>query len=76
MSKTFKIEGHEYKLQDLSEAGQSMYASLVFVGTSLAQKKDEIALLTRAKNGYIEDLKTEVIEKKTGVDLGALFGDD
>ena len=34
-----------------------------------------MALLTKARNAYIADLKTEIIEGRTGVDLGALFDD-
>ena len=34
------------------------------------------ALLTKAKNAYIADLKMEIVQGRTGVDLGALFSDD
>lgn len=76
MSKVFKIEDQYYKYGDLSEKGQATYSTLVFVGISLSNKKNEMALLTRAKNGYIEDLKAEVIEKKSGVNFDALLSDD
>jgi hypothetical protein len=33
------------------------------------------ALLTRAKNSYVDELKREIIKGKSGVDLGALFSD-
>lgn len=76
MSKLFKLENNQYNLDTLTEEGKAIYQSLESVGIRLEYKKNEIAVLTRAKNGYIEELKTEVIEKKSGVDLGALFGDD
>jgi len=34
------------------------------------------ALLTKAKNAYIANLKSEIVQGRTGVDLGALFSDD
>ena len=37
---------------------------------------NERAVLTRAKNAYIDDLKLEVVESKSGLDIGALFADD
>lgn len=60
MSKLFKLENNQYNLDTLTEEGKAIYQSLVSVGIRMEYKKNEIAVLTRAKNGYIEDLKTEV----------------
>ena len=38
--------------------------------------RDLVARLTKAKNAYIADLKLEIVQRRTGVDLGALFSDD
>jgi hypothetical protein len=48
------------------------------VATELKIQKlmNERAVLTRAKNAYIDDLKLEVVESKSGLDIGALFSDD
>ena len=41
----------------------------------LQELQDNSALLNKAKNGYIEDLKSEIISGKLGVDLGDLLAD-
>ena len=38
--------------------------------------RDLVALLTKAKNAYIAELKTEIIIGRTELDLGALLSDD
>ena len=40
------------------------------------EKTNLMALLTKAKNAYIADLKTEIIKSKTGVDLSSLFDEE
>ena len=37
------------------------------------EKSTLMALLTKAKNAYMADLKAEIIKNKTGVDLSSLF---
>lgn len=76
MAKTFKIEGSEYEIASLSDEAQKIWQALYFTLQKLDELNANQALLTRAKNAYIADLKGEVIEKKSGVDLGALFMDD
>ena len=72
----FRIDGLSYKIADLSDEGRNILQQLIFIRTNLLGLRNQQSLLSRAKNGYIEDLKSEVIEKKSGVDLGALFMDD
>jgi len=76
MSQEFTLEGNAYNVAALSEKGKVLYEQLLFVYQTIEQLNGEHALLMRAKNAYIADLKGEVIEKKSGVDLGALFMDD
>lgn len=76
MSQEFTLEGHTYKVDELPEKGKVLYEQLLFVYQTIEQLNGKHALLMRSKNGYIDDLKGEVIEKKSGVDLGALFMDD
>ena len=42
----------------------------------LNEISNNLALLAKAKNGYIEDMKTEIIQERTGVDFDDLFSDD
>jgi hypothetical protein len=76
VAKTFKIEGSEYEIASLSDEGQKIWQALYFTLQKLDELNANQALLTRAKNAYISDLKTEIIQGRTGVDLGALFSDD
>lgn len=76
MSREFTLEGNTYNIDHLSESGKVLYERLLFVYKSLEELNAQHALLMRGKNGYIEDLKSEVVEKKLGVDHGALLTDD
>jgi hypothetical protein len=51
-------------------------ARLTFTRLTLQEFSNQLALLTKAKNAYIADLNSEIIQGRTGVDLGALFSDD
>jgi hypothetical protein len=48
---------------------------LQFVQQKLQELQDNAALLHKAKNGYIADLKNEIISGKLGVDIGNLLAD-
>lgn len=76
MVETFKFEGSRYRVADLSEEGRRLRYVLSFTVQILNEFKGNHAVLMRSKNAYIDDLKGEVIQKKSGVDLGALLADD
>ncbi|XXK34586.1 hypothetical protein ACMAY8_18395 [Rhodobacteraceae bacterium nBUS_22] len=76
MGKSFTLEGNEYKIENLSEEGKKIWSHLFFALQSLDELNAKLALMNRAKNAYVSDLKTEVVENKSGVDLGALFSED
>ena len=58
-----------------SEEGRRTLALYQYATTQLQEAENRMALLTKARNAYIADLKNEIIEGRTGVDLGALFDD-
>ena len=72
----FSLDGFEYNTNDLSHSGMECVEKLVFVRQSIHDLRNRLALLAKAKNGYIEDMKTEIIQERTGVDFGDLFSDD
>ena len=76
MTKRFRIDGNEYEAETLPKEGQALVESLTFAQMRLQELINQQALLTKAKNAYIADLKSEIIQGRTGVDLGALFSDD
>ena len=76
MTQRFRIDGVEYTTEGLSQEGRDLLERLTFTRLALQEMSNQIALLTKAKNAYIADLKSEIIQGRTGVDLGALFSDD
>ena len=76
MSQRFRIDGVEYDIETLTQEGRDLVARLTFARLRQQELSNQIALLTKAKNAYIADLKSEIIQGRTWVDLGALFSDD
>jgi hypothetical protein len=76
MSRSFRIDGVEYDADELSAEGSAMVDRLMFVQRQTVELLNEQAVLNKAKNAYIADLKAEIVEGRTGVDLGVLFSDD
>jgi hypothetical protein len=75
MAKTLRLGDKDYDVSVLSEEGRRTLALYQYATTQLQEAENRMALLTKARNAYIADLKTEIIEGRTGVDLGALFDD-
>ena len=76
MTKRFRLDGAEYELDALSTEGRALVERLSFAHLQVQTLSNQQALLTKAKNAYIADLKSEIVQGRTGVDLGALFSDD
>jgi hypothetical protein len=76
MDKFFSIDGIKYRVEDLSDEGRLQFEQLLFVQKNLNLLKNKIALMTKAKNGYISDLKSDIVEGRSGIDIGLLFSDD
>lgn len=76
MSRSFRIDGVEYDADKLSAEGSALVDRLMFVQRQTVELFNEQAVLNKAKNAYIADLKAEIVEGRTGVDLGVLFSDD
>jgi hypothetical protein len=76
MTQRFRIDGDEYDAASLPKEGQALVESMTFAQMRLQELNNQKARLTKAKNAYIADLKLEIVQRRTGVDLGALFSDD
>ena len=72
----FSIDGNNYRVSDLSDDGRVQLEQLLFVQRNLSLLKNKIAVMTKAKNSYISDLKSDMVEGRSGIDLGLLFSDD
>ena len=73
MSQKINIDGVEYDFESLSQKAKDILEKLQHTDTQIQDKKNLSALLTRAKNSYVHELKREMIEGKSGVDIASLF---
>lgn len=76
MTKRFRLDGAEYDVDALSSEGRALVERLHFAHLQVQTLSNQQALLTKAKNAYITDLKSEIVQGRTGVDLCSLFSDD
>lgn len=70
------IDGITYDLSQASDQCLRIIEELKSLDEIVSEKNNLVALLHRARNGYIADLKAEVIKEKTGVDLSTLFDEE
>ena len=75
MKKTLEFEGHEYNTEHISENANKLFLQLQFVQKKIVELSDNSALLHKAKNSYINDLKGEVVSGKLGVEISDLLTD-
>ena len=70
MSDKINLDGKEYDVENFNETEKATFDSLKFVSIKIDQLVNMQALLNRAKQSYIEDLKQEVLSSKAGLLLG------
>lgn len=73
---TLRLDGVDYDLSHASDQAKDLIKRLKQLDQLYEEKTNMVALLTKAKNAYIADLKTEIIRNKTGVDLSSLFDEE
>ena len=73
MSQKIKIDGVEHDLDSLGKEAKVILEKLHHIDKQIQDTTNLCALLTRAKKSYIQDLKREMIEGKSGVDIASLF---
>ena len=67
MGQKIKFEGKEYELEKLSDQAKLTLTSMQFADIRLKELNNMQALLQRAKNSYVEDLKQEMLSSKAGL---------
>lgn len=72
MAQKISLDGIEYDLDQLSTGAREQLASLQYVTGQLQEATNMQALLTKAKNAYVAELKAEMVQARTGF----LFDDD
>ena len=76
MKQNFKFEDVEYSSDNLSNDNIKRFLQLQFTQRKLQELQDNAALLNKAKNSYIADLKNEIISGKLGLDIRNLLADE
>lgn len=71
-----RLDGVDYDLTHVSDQAKDLIQRLKQLDRLFEEKSNMLALLTKAKNAYIADLKSEIIKNKTGVDLSTLFDEE
>ena len=67
MGKKIKIDEKTYDLDGFSDHARAQLASLQFTMNKLSELNNMQALLTRAKNSYMESVKKEILADKAGI---------
>jgi hypothetical protein len=66
MSTKIKLGDEEYELEEVKDEIKSNLATLEFVSNRIKELQNMQAILQRAKISYMNDLKKEMIAKKSG----------
>ena len=62
----FVFQGKTLDVAEQTEYVQKLLQELKVTETNLQEKQNLLALLNRAKNSYVNDLKREVLSEKSG----------
>lgn len=69
MGQKIKLDDKEYDVENLSDQAKVTLNLLLFTDKRIQELLDNRALLQRAKKSYIESLKIEVLQSKSGFDF-------
>lgn len=73
---TLRMDGNDYDLSEASKEAKALIVKVKDLDRLMEEKRSMMALLTKARNAYVADLRTEIIKNKTGVDLSSLFHEE
>ena len=76
MKGTFLLNNKEYDSASLTDTGREIYRNMIFTKQRLREMENNLAVLKRAQNSYIDAIKHVAIKKSTGIDLKSIFEDD
>lgn len=76
MMPRIRIDGAEYDTAQFSDEGKALVMRLTFVQKRIQELSNQQALLMKAKNAYVFDIKSEILQDKSGLDLSDLLSDD
>jgi hypothetical protein len=71
----FEIEDVKYRTDALSAKNLDILKQLTFVEVKIREMINKKAIMTKARNAYISEIKKEIIKSKSGIDLSTLLSD-
>ena len=71
-----RIDQLNYLVSDLDRNCVMILEKVQYLDQRVNELNNMVSLLLKAKNAYIADLNAEIVQERSGVDLGALFADD
>ena len=75
MAQILRFDGVDYDISTLSAEGRAALERVRSCDARMAELRNMRALLVRAKNSYLSELRSEIVAGKSGVDLASLFSD-
>ena len=69
MADKISIDGVEHEISDLDEISKKLVISISKVDEKIHDNANLIAVLTRAKNSYMEELTRKALADKAGFDF-------
>lgn len=69
MSNKFKFDGKDYDIDKVSKTGKEAFYRLRGIDLVIDEKRKLIDLLYKAKKAYMNDLKSEMLSQKAGIDF-------
>lgn len=73
---TVRLGDVDYPIDQLSADGRVALDNYFQIETHLMHLRNMQAVLTKARNAYIDDLKLEILQGRTGLDYSDMFSDD
>lgn len=67
MAKKIKVNDVEYDVDSMGDNSQKTIATITFISNRVAELSNMRNILQKAKNGYMDDLKKEILTNKAGV---------
>lgn len=64
-----RVGDKEYELTDLSKNSKNLALEVQRVSLRIQENQNLMAVLKRAKRGYVADLKTEMLSAKAGIEI-------
>lgn len=63
------LDEKEYDISSMNDACKKLFLEIKRIDTTLTEKHNLKAVLLKAKRAYLNELKTEIITAKSGLDL-------